>query len=119
MHRGLFITVLAALTATSLVSAVSVGKTTVAVHGAGTLDEPITQELHSLVERAPVSNIAPNITDRAWINGVLARVAIWRERHQAVPLVWSTTLAQYALDSANKCQLAHTGGPYVSVFLTP
>jgi hypothetical protein len=113
---------------THVVTANPVGKATIAIHGSGTnaepdyhnvAERPVIHEIqtHSFVERAPVTSKSPNITDRAWINGVLARTALWRERHKAVPLVWSTTLAQFALDSANKCQLAHTGGPYVSAVL--
>lgn len=116
MHPSLGLVALISLSTSRYALAGPVGKATIAVHGSGTVDAPLLPEYHSLIERAPVGNKAPNITDRAWINGVLARVALWRERHLAVPLVWSTTLAQFALDSANKCQLAHTGGPYVSAF---
>lgn len=115
MHHIIKVFALGGLAFHQLTSAVSVGKATIAVHGSGINKEPFTQEVHSLVERAPVSNKAPNITDRAWINGILSRVDLWREKHAAAPLVWSTTLAQYALDAANKCVLAHTGGPYVSL----
>ena len=110
MLRTLLFAVVAAL---PLVSAGTYGKASIAVHGAG-IEEPIHHEVRTLAERAPVTNTSPNIADRAWINGVLSRAALWRNRHKAAPLVWSTTLAQFALDSANKCELAHTGGPYVS-----
>jgi len=63
---------------------------------------------HQLGERAPVGNVAPNITDKNWINGVLSRHDLWREEHDAAPLVWSSTLATYALQQANKCLLQHS-----------
>ena len=113
MLRNLLVAILAACAVLPLASAGTYGKAKIAVHGAG-LEEPVHHEVRSLAERAPVTSVSPNITDRAWINGVLSRAALWRNRLNAAPLVWSTTLAQFALDSANKCELAHTGGPYVS-----
>ena len=64
---------------------------------------------HAIMERqAPVGSRAPNITDRNWLNTVLARVDLWRENHGAEPLVWSLTLATYAMNAANRCLLQHT-----------
>jgi uncharacterized protein YkwD len=117
MYRAVGAIVLVLLAIVPLATTGPVGKATVAVHGSGADSDPVQREVYSPVERAPKGNIAPNITDRAWINGVLSRVDLWREQHAAAPLVWSTTLAQYALDSANKCLLQHTGGPYVSNLL--
>lgn len=64
--------------------------------------------VHQLVERAPISSVSPNITDKNWINGVLSRHDLWRQNHAAAPLVWSSTLATYAQTQANKCLLQHS-----------
>jgi hypothetical protein len=60
-----------------------------------------------------VQTTSPNpTTDVTYRNTVLLIVDAYRESHSAVPFVWSNTLATYALEQANKCQLKHSGGPY-------
>lgn len=56
---------------------------------------------------------SPNpTTDVTYRNTVLSIVDFYRHNHSALPFVWSNTLATYALEQANKCQLKHSGGPY-------
>jgi len=60
-----------------------------------------------------VQNVSPSpTTDLIYRNTVLSIVDSYRRNHSAVPLVWSDTLAAFALEQAIKCQLKHSGGPY-------
>ena len=89
----------------------------VTVKTATTINAATAPVIRPTVSVSPISHITAGSADSYTSNNdftsaVLNSTNMFRKQHDASPLSWNETLAEYAASHASGCVFAHTHGPY-------